>query len=132
MVGIWLAFTQTNQRQERTLVPSIDEVGKFDERQVRCMHRFLPLLIAVFLTPLGAAAQHQEPLGQSPESIEQTKDPDDVVWLVMSASGGSANSMVTIPTKSMEQCEAQGAIYKRGKFKSIMKYVCLEGIRRQN
>ncbi len=47
----------------------------------------------------------------------------ETVWLVMNAS----SAMVTIPTKSMEDCEAQGKVWKKANFRSQMLYVCLIG-----
>ena len=84
------------------------------------MKKLLLLLPLLFSAPSMA---------QTPEAPEQTKDLNDVVWLVMHASGGGPNSMTAIPTKNMEQCQAQGEIYGKKKFKSYSRFVCLEGVR---
>ena len=84
------------------------------------MKRFLPLLIAVMLTPL-AAAQHDE------EALVAHGERKKAAYLVLRL---ITQEMELIPTESMDQCEVIGnEIINSGKLSKFLKgYRCVPGL----
>ena len=83
------------------------------------MKRFLPILLAVILTPLAAAQQKGE-------AVVAHGERKNSAYLVLRL---ITQEMELIPTESLDQCEAIGSeIMKGGKLSKFLKgYKCVPG-----
>ena len=89
------------------------------------MKRLLAAILA--LSALGAAPVAAETAEQS-----NPKEDQPSIWLVLSA--GYGDQLHSLPMKSMEQCEEQGAIWissnrtiRLDAFRQYLGFECLEG-----
>ena len=84
------------------------------------MKRFLPLLLAVMLTPLAAAQQDEKALIAHEERKKEA-------YLVLKL---ITQEMELIPTESMDRCDAIGKeIMDGGKLSKFLKgYRCVPGL----
>ena len=84
------------------------------------MKRFLPLLLAVMLTPLAAAQQDEKALIAHGERQKEA-------YLVLKL---ISQEMELIPTESMDRCDAIGKeIMDGGKLSKFLKgYRCVPGL----